>query len=164
MGMPEDLEKIRAQEAALVFSEFTEDTAFAIGSALRARAAAEKFPIGIEIRFWDRPLFYAALPGSTGVSPEWLRRKAATVQRWSKSSYRVLLEEKGERLLGAHWALDPTQYALSGGGFPIHARGFGVIGAVAVSGLTERQDHAIVVDAFCDHFGLDRAMYALQEQ
>jgi uncharacterized protein (UPF0303 family) len=37
----------------------------------------------------------------------------------------------------------------------------GVIGAIAVSGLPERQDHAVVVAALCRHLGLDHDALAL---
>lgn len=163
MAMTEDLEKIRAQEAGLQFTEFSEETAFAIGTAIRDRAVAEKLPIVIDIRLWDRPLFYAALPGSSGIHPDWARRKSNVVQRWGKSSYRVLFETKGERLLGANWGLDPSEYALSGGGFPIRAKGFGVIGAVTLSGLSERRDHMVGVEAICDRLGLAKEAFALAD-
>ena len=47
------------------FEQFDEATAFAVGLRLRERALAERLPIIIDIQTWDRPLFYAALPGST---------------------------------------------------------------------------------------------------
>jgi uncharacterized protein (UPF0303 family) len=54
-----------------------------------------------------------------------------------------------------------ADYALAGGGFPIRLEGTGVIGAITVSGLPERDDHCLVVDALCDHLGRDRAALAL---
>ena len=43
---------------------FDEAVAFKIGSAIRDRALKEDLPIIVEIRTFDRPLFYAAMPGS----------------------------------------------------------------------------------------------------
>ena len=37
--------------------------------------------------------------------------------------------------------------------FPFRVKGAGVIGVIAVSGLPERQDHGVIVDALCDHLG-----------
>ena len=69
MSTADDIARIIEQEAALVFDHFDEARAFAIGSALRERALAEKLPIIVDIQLWDRPLFYAALPGSTSPTP-----------------------------------------------------------------------------------------------
>jgi uncharacterized protein (UPF0303 family) len=50
---------------------------------------------------------------------------------------------------------------LAGGGFPITVKGAGIIGVIAVSGLPEREDHGVVVDALCDHLGIKRKTLAL---
>ena len=157
-----DIEKIKVQEAELVFTAFDEATAFEIGSALRARAIKENLPIIVDIQLWDRPLFYAALPGSTGSNADWARRKRNVVKMFLKSTYRMMLEQGGESaLLGERYGLSAAEYVLAGGGFPIRVRGAGVIGVIAVSGLPQRQDHGIIVDALCDHMGRDRATFAL---
>lgn len=164
MNAANDIERIKLQEAELVFGGFSEETAFSLGTALRVRAVAEGFPLVIDVRLWDRPLFYCALPGSTPDNPHWVRRKAFLVERYSKSTYRLLLENKGERMLAIDRGLDARDYALHGGGFPIRVQGAGVIGAITVSGLPERRDHAVVVDAICDHLELSKQTYALSEE
>ncbi len=157
-----DIEKIKVQEAELAFAAFDEATAFEIGSALRARGLEENFPIIVDIQLWDRPLFYAALPGSTGSNADWARRKRNVVKMFQKSTYRMMLEQGGESaLLGERYGLSASEYVLAGGGFPIRVNGAGVIGVIAVSGLPQRQDHGIIVDALCDHLGRDRATLAL---
>lgn len=162
MSVAGDIDKIKIQEAELVFAAFDEATAFEIGSALRARALKENFPIIVDIQLWDRPLFYAALPGSTGSNADWARRKRNVVRMFLRSTYRMMLEQGGESALFAErYGLSPSEYVLAGGGFPIRVKGAGVIGVIAVSGLPQRQDHAIVVDALCDHLGRDRATFAL---
>ena len=51
---------------------------------------------------------------------------------------------------------------LAGGGFPVIVKGAGVIGVHSrVSGLPEREDHGVIVDALCDHLGIDRKALAL---
>lgn len=157
MGVVDDIETIRRQEAALVFDSFDEATAFALGSAIRERALAERMPIIIDIRTFDRPLFYAALPGSTAANTDWARRKTNVVRRFLKSTYRLVLEqERPDRTFKPGDGLDIADYVLAGGGFPINVKGAGVIGVVAVSGLPEREDHNVVVDALCCHLGADR--------
>jgi uncharacterized protein (UPF0303 family) len=162
MSVAGDIEKIKVQETELAFDAFDEATAFEIGSALRARALAENWPIIVDIQLWDRPLFYAAMPGSTGSNTDWARRKRNVVKMFLKSTYRMMLEQGGESALFAErYGLSASEYVLAGGGFPIRVRGVGVIGVITVSGLPQRQDHGIIVDALCDHLGRDRASMAL---
>lgn len=162
MSAAEDIARIAEQETALVFDRFDEATAFALGAAIRDRALAEGLPIVIDIRTWDRPLFYAAMPGSTGANTDWARRKRNTVRRFHRSTYGLVLEKaRPDRTFPAGDGLDPADYVLAGGGFPITVKGAGVVGVVAVSGLPERQDHAVVVDALCDLLGKSRGELAL---
>src|SRR5262249_5854612 len=93
MGYDDDIARIAEQEANLVFDGFDEATAFAIGSAIRERGLREKLPIIVDIRTWDRPLFYAALPGSTADNANWARRKRNVVQNFLKSTYRMVLQQ-----------------------------------------------------------------------
>lgn len=162
MSAADDIARIVKQEAALEFPSFDEATAFSIGSAIRERALAENLPIIVDIQLWDRPLFYAALPGSTATNANWARRKRNVVKLLHKSTYRLVLEKnQSDRTFPPSEGLDAADYVLAGGGFPIRVAGAGVIGVIAVSGLPERQDHEVVVAALCDHLGLDTARYAL---
>jgi uncharacterized protein (UPF0303 family) len=157
MAVAEDIETIKRQEAALVFPAFDEAVAFAIGSAIRDRALAENLPIIVDVRTFDRPLFYAAMPGSNASNPDWARRKINVVRRFLKSTYRMVLEQqRPDRSFKPGEGLDIADYVLAGGGFPVAVKGAGVIGVIAVSGLPEREDHGVVVDAICAHLGLDK--------
>lgn len=158
----EDIARIAEQEAKLVFDSFDEATAFAIGSAIRERGLREKLPIIVEIRTWDRPLFYAALAGSTADNANWARRKRNVVQNFLRSTYRMVLEQQREdRTFKPGAGLSSADYVLAGGGFPVTVKGAGVIGVIAVSGLPERDDHGIVVEAVARHLGLDANALAL---
>lgn len=162
MSISDDIAAIARQESELVFDRFDEATAFALGAAIRDRAIAENLPIVVDIQTWDRPLFYAAMPGSAGANANWARRKRNTVRLYLKSTYRLVLEKaRPDRTFPPGDGLDPADYVLAGGGFPIRVRSAGVIGVIAVSGLPERQDHAVVVDALCDLLGKPRAEFAL---
>jgi uncharacterized protein (UPF0303 family) len=162
MTVADDIALIRKQEEALVLPSFDEAVAFKIGCAIRDRALAEKLPVIVDIRTFDRPLFYAAMPGSNASNPDWARRKINVVRRFLKSTYRMVLEQqRPDRTFKVGEGLDIADYVLAGGGFPIHVKGAGVLGVIAVSGLPERQDHGVVVDALCDHLGLDKGALAL---
>jgi uncharacterized protein (UPF0303 family) len=162
MTAADDIETIKRQEATLVFSSFDEATAFSIGAAIRERGLAQNMPIIIDIRTFDRPLFYAALPGSNASNPDWARRKINVVRRFLKSTYRLVLEQqRPDRTFKVGEGLDIADYVLAGGGFPVTVKGAGVIGAIAVSGLPEREDHGVAVDALCARLGVDPQTLAL---
>ena len=64
MANDDDIRLLVEQEKALVLPEFSEAIAFALGSALRAAALAGGYGIVADVRSWERPLFYMALPGT----------------------------------------------------------------------------------------------------
>jgi uncharacterized protein (UPF0303 family) len=162
MTQADDIGKIIEQEQGLVFPAFDEHAAAAIGMRIRERAVHEGLGLVVDVRLWDRPLFYAAMPGTTGDNQHWVRRKANTVQRFGKSTYRIVLEKDWEGdLFPPRRGLDPMEFVLAGGGFPIRVQGIGVVGAVTVSGLHQRDDHEVAVAAVCEQLGFQRAAFAL---
>lgn len=164
MALSEDIACIARQEAQLHFPRFDDDAAWALGGLLRGWAAAQGWPLVIDVRRFDRPLFYAALPGSVPDQADWVRRKSNVVQRFHRSSYRIGLElaqKQAGATLESRYGLPAADYASHGGAFPLHVEGTGVIGSVAVSGLPQREDHALVVRAVCESLGRDPAGFAL---
>lgn len=151
--MPTETE-IEQQEASLVFPEFNEETAIALGTALVAKARAEAAPVVINIRTPDRTLFHAALPGSAPDNDHWARRKSNVVLRKHHASILVGLQfaRKG-KTVGPDLGLDPMDFADHGGSFPIRVAGTGVIGAITVSGLASEDDHAMIVAALENMLG-----------
>lgn len=157
-----DIGKVVEQEAALVFERFDETTAYEIGSSIRANGLVARQALVIDVRFWDRQLFHTALPGSSAITAEWGRRKFNSVRMFQKSSYRLALEQqRGDRTFPPGYGLSPTDYALAGGAFPIRVQAVGVIGALVVSGLSERADHETAVAALCAYLGKDERLLAL---
>jgi uncharacterized protein (UPF0303 family) len=142
------IEELAAQESRLVFDSFDENTAWALGVALREAALAAALPVAISIRRNGQRLFHAALPGASADNDGWLERKSAVVDRYGRSSLRV-----GEQFrvsggsFDADARLDSSDYAAHGGAFPILVRGTGCVGTVAVSGLPQLEDHQLVVDS-----------------
>ena len=162
MAIAEDIAKIIDQERGLVFPEFDEQVAFAVATIVRDRALSEKHAVVCDIRLWDRPLVYFALPGTTGDHPVWELRKSNTVRRLLKSSYRAVLEQgRSDEIFAEDRAMPAADYALSGGSFPIRVTGAGVIGAVTISGLHQRDDHELVVAAICRQLGVEGKELAL---
>lgn len=141
------LDKLAAQESRLVFDHFDEDTAWALGVALREAALAASLPVAVSIRRNGQRLFHAALPGSSADNDDWLRRKCAVVDWYGRSSLRVGEQFRiGGGSFDADGRLHPSDYAAHSGAFPILVRGTGCVGTVAVSGLPQLEDHRLVVE------------------
>lgn len=156
MSISDDLARIALQEQQLQFAAFDEETAWRLGSRLRALASERALGVVIDIRRPAQSLFYAAMPGTTPDNPEWVRRKSAVVLRFHRSSYAIGLElEQKQSTLHERYGLPLTDYAAHGGSFPLRVRNAGVIGAVTVSGLPQRTDHNLVVEALCAELGND---------
>ncbi|MGW1024060.1 heme-degrading domain-containing protein [Streptomyces sp. NPDC002577] len=146
-GAP-DIAELEEQERRLVLKQFTYDDAWALGALLVELARSRNAPVAIDIRRGGQQLFHAALPGSTPDNDAWIDRKRRVVERYGCSSYLVgsRFRAKGTTFEAAS-RLDPDVYAAHGGAFPITVEGAGVIGTVAVSGLPQIEDHALVVEA-----------------
>jgi uncharacterized protein (UPF0303 family) len=164
MGFSDDLEQIAAQEQALVFSHFDEDIAWQLGQHLRSLATERTLAVVIDVRRFGQPLFYTALAGTTPDNVDWVRRKTNVVARFHCSSYVIGLKEKmkGETLTESQ-GLALADFATHGGSFPITVSGAGVIGSVTVSGLPQRFDHELVVEALCALLGHDYAALRLAD-
>jgi uncharacterized protein (UPF0303 family) len=156
MSITDDLAIIARQEALLQFTRFNEETAWHLGSRLRQFAVARKAALVIDIRRFSQPLFYSALAGSSPDNAAWAQRKANTVARFHRSSYYMGLElQLKSTNLADRFGLTLNEFAAHGGSFPIALAGTGVIGAVTVSGLPQREDHQLVVEALCAQTGND---------
>jgi uncharacterized protein (UPF0303 family) len=152
------------QERALQFARFDAEAAWRLGSRLREMSVHRGHVVVIDVRRFGQQLFFTALDGTTPDNMDWVRRKSNTVARFLRSSYAMglSLEAKGSNIT-EKYGLPSTDYVTHGGSFPIAAEGAGVIGAVTVSGLVQRADHELVVEALCgelaksyDKYKLDR--------
>jgi uncharacterized protein (UPF0303 family) len=148
------LDQLAAEEAELQFPAFTEDDAWALGSAMVATARAAGAPVAIDITRHGHQLFHAALPGSSPDNDRWIERKARVVDRFGHSSLymRTMCAQDGATL-AEKFLLDERVFAAHGGAFPLLVRGVGPIGTVVVSGLPQVEDHRMVVAALREHLG-----------
>jgi uncharacterized protein (UPF0303 family) len=108
----------------------------------------------IDIRRFGQQLFYTAMEGTKPDNAEWVRRKSNVVARFHSSSYAVglKLKQKNETLTEQQ-GLPLADYATHGGSFPLTVKGAGVVGSITVSGLPQRADHELVVEAICGLLG-----------
>ena len=163
MNIENDLRRITLQERELQFDRFDLDTAWRLGSTLRQMAAERRLGVVIDITLFSMQVFYAALEGATPDNPNWVRRKRNTVFRLFKSSYATGLSLlKQQTNLQAKLGLPDAEYAAHGGSFPIVVKGTGCIGAVTVSGLPQRDDHNLVIEALAEILGADHDALKLE--
>jgi len=158
MGLSEDLERVALQERELVLPRLDAQVAWELGTRLRTLAQERGLKLVIDVRRFGQPLFYAALEGTTPDNAEWVRRKSNVVARFHRSSYGVgmTMKSKNTTLLERQ-GLAVADYAADGGSFPLSVAGAGVVGSVTVSGLPQRSDHELVVEALCSMLGRDYA-------
>ncbi len=150
MPIADDLARIALQEQELQFASFDEETAWRLGSQVRSFAVARKLVLVVDVRRFGQPLFYSALQGTTPDNVEWVRRKGNVTARYHRSSYamKLELEQKNSNLLD-RYGLSIADYAAHGGCFPLRVLGAGVIGSITISGLPDRADHQLAVEALC---------------
>jgi uncharacterized protein (UPF0303 family) len=152
------LAELAVEEDELQFARFTNDDAWALGTALVARARQEQLPVAVDVSRHSHQLFHAALTGATPDNDSWIQRKARVVHRFGHSSLYV-----GQRSREAgttfeeQFGLDPQLFAAHGGGFPLIVRDVGPVGVVVVSGLPQVEDHRMVVAALRELVAQQRA-------
>jgi uncharacterized protein (UPF0303 family) len=154
MGLSEDIEKIALQERELHLPRLDAQVAWELGTRIRSLAMERGLSLVVDVRRFGQPLFYAALDGTTPDNPEWARRKGNVVARFHRSSYGVAMHMKSRgTTLAERQGLPVADYAAAGGSFPLYVESAGVVGSVTVSGLPERDDHNLVVEALCSVLG-----------
>ncbi|MFT3783959.1 MAG: heme-degrading domain-containing protein [Nibricoccus sp.] len=155
MTLEQDLARLALQEQTLRFEKFDESTAWEIGSRLKSAAEKRSAALIIDITLGQISVFTCALPGSSPNNANWVKRKRATVLNFHRSSYAMGLQLQHDKTdLESKFGLSLRDFAVHGGSFPIRAEGVGgVVGAITVSGLPQREDHKIVVSVVAEFLG-----------
>lgn len=152
-AMAETLE----QEKELIFSKFTNDDAWKIGTMMVETANERSLPISMDICRSGQQLFHFAMPGSSPDNDEWIKRKNRLVGRCFHSSfymgcyYRFL-----NTTIEKNSLLPESEFAPHGGAFPLSIAGVGVVGTITVSGLPQKEDHDFVVGILRRYFKSDK--------
>ena len=148
----EDLDALLALETELQFDHFDHDVAWALGCSIVELARSRSAGVVVDIRRNGQRLFHAALAGTAADNDDWIDRKSRVVDRFGHSSlYMGALMASAESRFAEStfeqsYRLDAGLFAAHGGAFPVIVRGSGVVGTVAVSGLPQLEDHALVVE------------------
>ncbi len=151
------IEELKKQQKQLVFQEFSEETAWRIGSRIRERAAEKQYSVAVSITLGRKCLFYCSMPGTAPINDDWIRRKENTVYKFHKSSYEMSLymQLKQDNLSG-RYGLDRADYAAAGGAVPLILKSVGVAGAISVSGMSEDEDHELIAGVIKDYLSAKR--------
>ena len=145
------LEAVTSRLSELTLDRFNEDDAWRLGGLMRARAIELGYPVAIDIRSGDTPLFSVMLPGATAANFDWARRKRNLTLLVGESSWELSLK----KALGTDFAelmgLDSRDYTPHGGCVPIRVGGVvGIVATVTVSGLPQEQDHEFAVSCLAE--------------
>lgn len=156
-----DLAIIAKQEELLQFNAFDNTTAWQLGESIKNYCESENLAVTIEIRHCRETVFFFAMSGASPNNADWARRKRNTTELQQRSSYAVGLALTEGETLQTQSGLPMRDYAHHGGGVPIRVKGVGFVGVVTISGLPQREDHNIVVQAMADFMGVTLAPYQL---
>jgi uncharacterized protein (UPF0303 family) len=158
----DDLARLAEQRDALRFASFDEDDAWAVLDSIRSIASERGHAVAIEVRLSGHTVAFLAMVGTSPANADWARRKRNLVELVHRSSYEVGLDDalSGRSTLDL-MGLSGRDHASHGGSVPIVVRDVGVVGSVTVSGLPQRADHELVVEALAVHAGVDVAAIRL---
>ena len=149
-----DLAIIAKQEELLQFHAFDNAAAWQLGESIKKYCESENLAVTIEIRLCRETIFFFAMPGTSPNNADWARRKRNTTELQQRSSYAVGLALPEGESLETQSGLPLRDYAHHGGSVPIRVKGVGCVGTATVSGLPQREDHNIVVQAMADLIGM----------
>lgn len=130
-----------------VFAKFDHEDAWALGNLMREEAVKRGYPIVIDIRKGDAPLFSVMLEGASGNNFDWARRKRNLVLLTEQSSWHHSEQKSKGTDVIANMGLNPRDYTPHGGCVPIFVKGAGLVATVTISGLPQKEDHDFAVES-----------------
>jgi uncharacterized protein (UPF0303 family) len=145
------LEQLLQQERDLQFTEFTNNTAVQIGTAILEYVRIQNKSVVVDIQRNGQPIFHGKMDGTTINNDQWIKRKNNVTNHFGHSSYymHVLLKSRNKTIQEEAY-LDPIDYAAEGGAFPIFIKNVGPIGTITVSGLPGEEDHGTIVSVLTE--------------
>ncbi|GGX97464.1 heme-degrading domain-containing protein [Massilia dura] len=146
------LQDLALQEQQLQFAAFSNADALRLGLLLVERAAATGAAVTVDITRNGHCLFHHAMAGTSPDNADWIRRKNNVVHRYGRSSWHVGTRYRSKgKTFEADSGADLGDFAAHGGAFPLIIRDTGVIGTVTVSGLPQKEDHALVTSVLREY-------------
>lgn len=142
------IENCEKEEKELRFQSFGISDARTLGNIMVKIAEKNRYPVALDIEIAGFQIFHTCMEGAAPYNNLWIQRKHRMVATKHISSLHAgYLLEYQERDLEKDWLLNPKDYAIKGGGFPVLLKDGTCIGSIACSGLPHELDHRLVIDA-----------------
>jgi uncharacterized protein (UPF0303 family) len=146
-----EFERLGKEEEELTFTSFSHRDAWNLGTLIVEKSKNNPQPLGLEIYLNGLLIFRYFPDGITRDHEFWLARKHRTVMLREMSSLRLkyMAEENGSKIID--WKLDPNDYFLGGGGYPIKIKNTGMIGLILATGTNDIDEHNSIVSAIREY-------------
>ncbi|SEB38597.1 Uncharacterized protein, UPF0303 family [Tenacibaculum sp. MAR_2009_124] len=132
----------------ITLQEFSNDISLKMGLKILDLARERNQRIAIEICRLNHTVFLYIDDTLPADKHNWLRRKANVAKHFEESSLSVKNDLKnGNMTLEDTFQLPNKDYLAKGGSIPLFLDNAGMIGTITVSGLTDVEDHQIIIEA-----------------
>ena len=129
-------------------NKFSNELAFEMATTVLNLAKERNQNIALEIGRLNHSIFLFIGDGLPADKHNWLRRKANVTRHFEESSLSIKHDLiNGKMTLDKTFALDKNEYLAKGGSIPIFVKDAGMVAIITVSGLSDVEDHQIIVDA-----------------
>jgi len=132
--------------------EFCNRIALEMGIKIVDYAKQNDLVVGVMVERLNQTVFLYLDDGLPKDKHNWLRRKSNVAKNFEESSLSVKEDLiKGHMNLEETFGLDSKDYIARGGSIPIVVENAGLIATITVSGLSDVEDHQIIVDALREY-------------
>lgn len=140
------LTTLNSQDQELRFDSVTNEDALHMGLLAVEVMKAYQGQVAVEVQLNRVSVFRYVPEGASEMNLDFIRRKINVVHMTNRSSLhqKCVFAEMGMPQELVESCMPMSDFALSGGAFPLRLKCGTVIGVMAVSGLPEEDDHEIV--------------------
>jgi len=152
----EIIEEAKKQEEMLKFDHFTNDDAWALGQLYVEKIKREGIEMAVQIRKVNGNIIFSYFSNGTNLMNEkWMNRKFNTVVANEGSSFKhwAFADRRGNTV--ESMGLDPKEYVLVGGGFPVKLKSGEMVAVVLASNLPHEKDHKFIVEGLAEYLKVD---------
>ena len=132
--------------------EFSNRIALEMGLKIIDLANVQGQSIAVSIDRLNHNIFKFVADDLPADKHDWLRRKANVAVRFEESSLAVKEDlSRGNMTLAETFGLDARDYIAKGGSIPVKVINVGLVATITVSGLSDIEDHDLIVSALKEY-------------